>query len=158
MSQSICCRGSSHMTRWSGCARLCPSLCVHAARTGALQRHNKHTTPPEHQKQSPTNSHSRHVSAQTHTITLACTHSRENHSLTTAGWRVYHQAVCAFISTCVHKHRYLRAFCSLGSVIFILYCAKFTLPLFSNNNQYLFPVSERHRNEKSSLFTLLSMC
>lgn len=100
----------------------------------------------------------RRVSAQIHTITLACTHSRENHSLTTVGWRVYHQAVCTFISTCAHIHRYLRAFCSLASVIFILYCAKFRLPLFSNNNQNLCPVGEPHRNVKSPSFTILIMC
>lgn len=42
MSQSICCPGSSRMTRWSGCVRPCPSPCAHAARTGALHGHNKH--------------------------------------------------------------------------------------------------------------------
>lgn len=37
MSQSICCQGSSHMTRWFCCARLCPCLCVRTVRTVALQ-------------------------------------------------------------------------------------------------------------------------
>ena len=41
MSQSICCRGSSHMTRWFDCVWLCPSPCVRTVRTGALQRNGR---------------------------------------------------------------------------------------------------------------------
>lgn len=50
MSQSICCQGSSHMTRWFWCVWRCLSLCVCAGRTVVLQENIKNDTKRDYSK------------------------------------------------------------------------------------------------------------